>query len=169
MSTAARPATRMWIPQDNPSVYKALVALQRASSAGVDPELAELIVIRASQLNGCAYCLHMHTSDALAKDIDPHKLMLIAAWREAGSAFTPAERAALALTESVTLIGENGVPDDVFDSARAHFDAAAMGQLVASIVMINAWNRIALAGGYPAGLDERRAASSVRASAGAPD
>ena len=119
MSAAARPATRMWIPQDNPSVYKALVALQRASSAGVDPELAELIVIRASQLNGCAYCLHMHTSDALAKDIDPHKLMLIAAWREAGSAFTPAERAALALTESVTLIGENGVPDDVFDSASS--------------------------------------------------
>ncbi len=168
MSSGTRPATRMWIPQDNPSVYKALVALQRAASAGVDPELAELIVIRASQLNGCAYCLHMHTSDALAKDIDTHKLMLIAAWREAGPAFTPAERAALALTESVTRIGENGVPDDVFDSVRAHFDATETGQLVASIVMINAWNRIALAGAYPAGLDERRATSSIRASADAP-
>ncbi|MBD0862043.1 carboxymuconolactone decarboxylase family protein [Gordonia sp. zg691] len=156
----------MWIPQDNPAVYKALVALQRASSAGIDPELAELLVLRASQLNGCAYCLHMHTSDALAKGIDPHRLMLIATWRDAGALFTPAERAALALTESVTLIGENGVPAHVFDTVREHFDATQAGQLVATIVMINAWNRIALAGGYPAGLDERR--QVVRASADAP-
>ncbi|WP_238422055.1 carboxymuconolactone decarboxylase family protein [Gordonia sp. 'Campus'] len=166
MTGGARPDTRMWMPHDNPAVYKALVALQRASSTGVDPELAELIVIRASQLNGCAYCLHMHTSDALAKEIDPHKLMLIAAWREAGPVFTAVERAVLALTESVTRIGDHGVPQDVFDSVRDHFDPVETGQLVASIVMINAWNRIALAGAYPAGLDERRA--TLRASAGAP-
>lgn len=150
-----RPDTRLWIMRDNPAVYKALVALQRASSAGLDPDLVELIKIRASQINGCAYCLHMHVSDALAMDIDPLKLGMIAAWSEAGAVFDDRERVVLAFTEAVTRLGEERVPNAVFESLREHFDDSAIGQVLASIVMINAWNRIAIASGYPAGLDER--------------
>lgn len=147
---------RMWLPRTNPGVYKALVALQRASSEGLSVELAEVIRIRASQLNGCAYCLHMHISDALAAGMDPLVLEMVSVWSEAPHLFSERERAALALTEAVTRLGEDGVPDDVFDSARAVFDEVELGQVVASIVMINAWNRIAVTGRYPAGLDERQ-------------
>ncbi|ASR02445.1 carboxymuconolactone decarboxylase family protein [Gordonia rubripertincta] len=161
MSVRTRPSTRMWIPRDNPTVYKALVALQRASAAGVDAEIGELIAMRVSQLNGCAYCLHMHAGDALAAQIDPHKLLMLPAWREAGTVFDARERAVLALTEQLTELGEDGVADDVFDSVRAHFDAVETGCLVAAIAMINTWNRIAIAGGYPAGLDERRVSVPV--------
>lgn len=157
MSVRTRPSTRMWIPRDNPAVYKALVALQRASSAGVDAEIGELISMRVSQLNGCAYCLHMHAGDALAAQIDPHKLLMLPAWREAGPVFDARERAVLALAEQLTLLGDRAVTDDVFDDVRVHFGAVETGQLVAAIAMINTWNRIAIAGGYPAGLDERRA------------
>lgn len=159
MSAAAEalPDTRrMWLLRTNPGVYKALVALQRASSEGLSAELAELIRIRASQLNGCAYCLHMHLSDALAAGMEPLSLGMVAVWSEAPHLFSDRERAALALTEAVTRLGEDGVPDDVFDSARAVFDEVELGQVVASIVMINAWNRIAVTGRYPAGLDERQ-------------
>ncbi|MEO9328384.1 carboxymuconolactone decarboxylase family protein [Gordonia aurantiaca] len=159
---ASRPPTRMWIPRDSPGVYKALVALQRVSSVGVDPEITELLAIRVSQLNSCAYGLHMHATDALDAHMEPRKLLMIAAWRDAGGLFSERERAALALTEQLTLPGENGVDDAVFADAREYFDAGAIGQLVASIVMVNAWNRIAIAGGYPAGLDERRRSSAAR-------
>ncbi|MFW0784430.1 carboxymuconolactone decarboxylase family protein [Gordonia sp. CPCC 206044] len=147
---------RMWLPRTNPNVYKALVALQRASSEGMDPELNELIKIRASQLNGCAYCLHMHLSDALAADMDPLRLGMVAVWAEAEHLFSDRERVVLELTEHVTRLGENGVPEDVFDRATGVFDEVELGQVLASIVMINAWNRIAVTGRYPAGLDERK-------------
>ncbi|MYR06286.1 carboxymuconolactone decarboxylase family protein [Gordonia sp. SID5947] len=146
----------MWLPGNNPGAYKALVALQRASSEGLETTLAELIRIRASQLNGCAYCLHMHLSDALSAGMEPITLGMVSAWAEAPHLFSARERAALALTEAVTRLGEQGVPDAVFDGAQAVFDDFELGQVVASIVMINAWNRIAVAGRYPAGLDERQ-------------
>ncbi|MFW0796157.1 carboxymuconolactone decarboxylase family protein [Gordonia sp. CPCC 205515] len=147
---------RMWLPRTNPGVYKALVALQRASSEDVEPELGELIKIRASQLNHCAYCLHMHVSDAVALGVDPLLLSMVAVWREATHLFTERQCAALELTDHVTRLGERGVPDDVFARARTQFDEAELGRVLASIVMINAWNRIAIAGSYPAGLDERQ-------------
>ncbi|AZG44986.1 carboxymuconolactone decarboxylase family protein [Gordonia insulae] len=147
---------RMWLPRTNPGVYKALVALQRASSEGVDPEIGELIKIRASQLNGCAYCLHMHLSDALAAGMEPLTLGMVSVWSEATHLFSDRERAALDLTEHVTRLGEDGVPDDVFARARMSFDEVELGQVLASIVMINAWNRIAVTSRYPAGLDERQ-------------
>lgn len=150
-------ARRMWIPERNPAVYKALVALQRASSADVDPELNELIKIRASQINGCAYCLHMHSKDALAMGIDPMKLGLIAAWHESTGIFSDVERAVLALTDALTKVSDAGVPDEVFDAAAELLDEYVLGQVVAGIAMINTWNRIALAGGYPTGFDERTA------------
>lgn len=137
MSPRPKVPTRMWIPADNPEVYKALVALQRASSTGLPAELGELVKIRASQINGCAYCLHMHTSDALTMDIDPRKLMMVATWREATGIFDERERAALGLTESLTRVADDGVPDEVFATAREYFDDHELGQLVASIAMIN--------------------------------
>lgn len=146
---------RMWIPKTHPAVYKALVALQRASSADLDPTLGELIKIRASQLNGCAYCLHMHTKDSIELGIDQLKLGLIAAWEESTGVFTDVERAVLGLTDAITRISDAGVPDEVFDAAAAVLDAQTLGQVVASIAMINTWNRIAIAGNYPTGLDER--------------
>lgn len=156
-TTTAPDGVRYWLPEENPDIYKALVALQRVAGRGLDPELVELIKIRASQCNGCAYCLHMHVSDALAMGIANLKVSLISVWREAGDHFTARERAALELTEYVTKVGERGVPDDVFARVRTEFDDADFGRVLASIAMINTWNRIALTGGYPAGLDERRA------------
>ena len=157
-TTAQETATtrRLWMPARNPNVYKALVALQRASSEGLDPELIELIKIRASQLNGCAYCLRMHVADALAMGIDPMVIGLIPVWHEAFNHFDERQRSALELTEYVTRIGEEGVPDDAFERARAVFDEVELGQVVASIVMINAWNRVAIASKYPYELDERK-------------
>lgn len=151
----ARPGgARMWIPESNPAVYKALVALQRASAQDLDPVLVELVKIRASQLNGCAYCLRMHVSDALEMGIDPIKLGVVAAWRESTGFFDSRERAVLELTERVTVIS-GGVDADVIDSVRAELTEAEVGQVLASIAMINTWNRIAIASGYPTGLDER--------------
>lgn len=155
--TAEVPDTRrMWIPRTNPSVYKALVALQRASAEGVAPRLAELIRIRVSQINGCGYCLHMHLSDARSAELEPQAVGMVALWADAPHLFSDRERAALDLAEHVTRLGDSGVPDRVFDRAAALFDDVELGQVMATIVMINAWNRIAIGGDYPAGLDERR-------------
>ncbi len=156
MSTTSIPdGVRFWLPASNPAVYKALIALQRASSHGLKPELVELIKIRASQLNGCAYCLHMHISDALKLGMDPLRLGMIAVWRENEPLFDVRDQAALELTEYVTRLGEAGVPSDVVERAQKALGEQDFGQVLASIVMINVWNRIALAGGFPAGLDER--------------
>ncbi|RPA65275.1 carboxymuconolactone decarboxylase family protein [Gordonia oryzae] len=155
MSAAAPDGVRYWLPTANPGVYKALVALQRASADGLDRELVELIKIRASQLNGCAYCLHMHLSDALGLGMEPITLGMVGVWRECLSMFDEKSRAALELTEYVTRIGDDGVPEEVYERVRSVFGDEAFGQVLASIVMINVWNRIALTGCYPAGLDER--------------
>lgn len=147
---------RLTMPSTNPKVYKALVALQMAAAADFDAELAELIKIRASQINGCAYCLHMHVSDATVMGIPALKLHMVAVWREAENFFSERERAVLEFTEAVTRLGERGVDDDVYNRAAEHFDEFGMGQLVANVIMINAWNRVAVTSRYPAGDDERR-------------
>ena len=125
-----------------PAVYKAMAAFDR--SIDLDPALRELIKIRASQLNGCAYCLDMHTRDARAAGEDERRLATLAGWRESPF-FTERERAALALTDAVTRLGEHGVTDEVWDDAAAHFDEPELAQVVWAIVAINSWNRIAVA------------------------
>lgn len=157
MTTDTHPvsAQRLTVPTTNPTVYRALVALQMAAAADFDAELAELIKIRASQINGCAYCLHMHVSDASAMGISDRKLHMIAVWREALNFFSERERAVLEFTEAVTRLGEHGVDDDVYARAAAHFDEFGMGQLLANVIMINVWNRVAVTSRYPAGDDER--------------
>ncbi|MFF8190382.1 carboxymuconolactone decarboxylase family protein [Streptomyces bobili] len=135
--------------------FRALVGFDAAAREGLDPALVELIQIRASHLNHCAYCLHMHTNDARKAGESEDRLHLVAVWREARHFFTEKEQAALALTEAVTLVADGGVPDDVYAEAAARFDDAELAQVLALICTINTWNRVALATAKVAGTDER--------------
>jgi AhpD family alkylhydroperoxidase len=129
-----------------PELYKAMIALDEAvTNSGLDPLVAELVKIRASQINGCAYCLNMHTQDALKAGERPERLHVLAGWREAPTWFDDSERAALDFTEAVTHIGPRGVADDVYDAAAEQFSEAELGALLFLVMTINAWNRLALA------------------------
>ncbi|MFC8666917.1 carboxymuconolactone decarboxylase family protein [Streptomyces sp. NPDC057199] len=138
-----------------PKAFRALVGFDVAAREGLDPALVELIQIRASHLNHCAYCLHMHTNDARKAGESEHRLHMVAVWREAPHFFTEKERAALALTESVTLVADGGVPADVYAEAAARFDDEELAQVLALIFAINTWNRVALSTAKMAGTDER--------------
>jgi AhpD family alkylhydroperoxidase len=116
--------------------------LSTAAAKDIDSELAELIKIRASQINHCAFCLDMHTRDARKHGVATQKLDVLAAWEEAGSLFSEREQAALALTEAITELGNGHVPDDVYARATAVFTERELGQVIAMAVTINAWNRI---------------------------
>jgi AhpD family alkylhydroperoxidase len=116
-------------------------ATKELDQAGIDSLLRELIRIRASQLNGCAYCIDMHTKDARAAGETEQRLYALAAWRETPF-YTGRERAALALTESITLAAQTHVPDEDFAQAAKVFTEAELGALVSLIVTINAWNAI---------------------------
>ncbi len=111
---------------------------------GLDPALLELVKIRASQINGCAYCLDMHTKDARARGEKEQRLYAVVAWHEAPF-FTERERAALAWTEAVTRVAKTRVPDDVYELARAHFGEKELVDLTLAVVAINGWNRLAIA------------------------
>ncbi|GGW68359.1 alkyl hydroperoxide reductase AhpD [Streptomyces lucensis JCM 4490] len=139
-----------------PKVFRALVGFDAAARSALDPALVELIQIRASHLNRCAYCLHMHTNDARKAGESEDRLHMVAVWREARHFFTPREQAALALTEAVTLIADAGVPETLYAEAAAHFTEEELGHVLALILAINTWNRVALATGKVAGTDERR-------------
>jgi AhpD family alkylhydroperoxidase len=139
-----------------PKAFRALIGFDAAAREGLDPALVELIQIRASHLNHCAYCLHMHTNDARKAGESEDRLHMVAVWREARHFFTEREQAALALTEAVTQVADAGVPDDVYAQAAAHFDEQEMAHVLALIFTINTWNRLALSTGKVAGTDERR-------------
>jgi AhpD family alkylhydroperoxidase len=111
--------------------------------SGLEPSLRELVKIRASQINGCAYCIDMHTIDARAGGETEQRIYALAAWRETPF-FSDRERAALAWTEALTLISETHVPDQVYEEAKAHFDEKELVDLTLAITTINAWNRIAI-------------------------
>jgi AhpD family alkylhydroperoxidase len=127
-----------------PEVYRAMVALDTAARKGLDPVVAELVKIRSSQLNHCAFCLDMHTRDARRAGESEERIYLLSAWEEAGSVFTGKERAALALTEAVTVITDGFVPDAVYERAAEHFEEEELAHLIAVILTINSWNRIAV-------------------------
>ncbi|MFB7297600.1 carboxymuconolactone decarboxylase family protein [Streptomyces rubiginosohelvolus] len=138
-----------------PKVFRAVIGLDAAARQGLDPALVELVQIRASHLNRCAYCLHMHTTDARKAGESEDRLHMVAVWQEAEHFFTDRERSALALTDAVTRIGDAGVPDEVYDRAAAHFTEEELAHLLALIFTINTWNRIALSTAKRAGTDER--------------
>jgi AhpD family alkylhydroperoxidase len=114
------------------------------AGSGLPKKLINLVYLRASQINGCTYCIATHSHDLLAEGETVDKLMLLSSWREAGAWFSPRERAALAWTEAVTLVSSTHVPDDVFEAARAEFDEKALSDLTIAIGLINAYNRIAI-------------------------
>ncbi|MFE0188984.1 carboxymuconolactone decarboxylase family protein [Streptomyces sp. NPDC059008] len=124
-----------------PDVYKAMIALDAAAKKGLDPALVALVEIRASQLNHCAFCIHMHSTDARKAGETEERIHLLNAWEEATGFYSPKEQAALALTEAITVLTEGFVPDAVYDRAAAHFEDAELAQLIALITAINAWNR----------------------------
>ncbi|GAA3165905.1 MULTISPECIES: carboxymuconolactone decarboxylase family protein [Streptomyces] len=137
-------APRLRMAELAPEVYKSMIALDAASRKGIDPALAELVKIRASQINHCAFCLDMHTKDARKNGESEERIYLLSAWEEAAGFFTEKEQAALALTEAVTVLTDGFVPDAVYARAAAHFEEAEIAQLISLIITINAWNRIAV-------------------------
>ncbi|MEV8122914.1 carboxymuconolactone decarboxylase family protein [Streptomyces sp. NPDC085944] len=132
-------------------VRSALRAVGAAAKRGLgDAGLAELVQIRASQLNHCAFCLDMHLGLARQLGVSERRLDLLAAWEEAGDVFDARERAALALTEAVTVLTEGFVPDEVYEQAAAHFEEAELAHLLALTATINTWNRLMVARRIPA-------------------
>jgi len=125
-----------------PEVYKAVLALNEAAAKDLDEDLAELIKIRASQMNSCAFCVDMHTKDARKRGIGEQKLALLPAWEEAGDIYTEQEQAALALTEEMTDLTHRHVSDEVYARAAAAFSEKELAQVIAMALTINAWNRI---------------------------
>lgn len=152
--TTTATSSRLFFRTASPTTYKALLGLDAAARDGIDPALAELIRIRASQLNGCAYCLHMHAADARKAGETEDRLTMVALWHDAPSFFTDAERAALELTEAVTQIA-GGVSDELYARVAVHFDEHDIAQLLALIFTINAWNRIGVSTGRVPGDDHR--------------
>jgi AhpD family alkylhydroperoxidase len=145
--------------QAAPDTVKALIALEtQIQSSGLEQSLIELVKTRASQINGCAFCINMHTQDARKHGETEQRLYLLNAWREA-PAYTDRERAALAWTEAVTLISETHAPDDVYNDVRAHFSDAETVNLTMLIATINAWNRLAIAFGAIPSIKARAAAA----------
>jgi AhpD family alkylhydroperoxidase len=124
-----------------PDVFRSMLALSQAAAKGLDPVVGELVKIRASQINKCAFCLDMHVKDARKAGESDERIFLLSAWEETDGLYTDKERAALALTEAVTVLTDGFVPDAVFARAAEHFDEAELTRLVSAIVAINAWNR----------------------------
>jgi AhpD family alkylhydroperoxidase len=126
-----------------PDVLAPAQALGKVADKLLPEKLRHLVHMRASQINGCAFCLELHHS-MLESDETQQRLLTVAAWRDSPF-FTDAERAALALTEAVTLIAEDGVPDDVWNEASKHFDEKQLAALVVHIAVVNVWNRLNVA------------------------
>lgn len=125
----------------SPDAYKAMIGLEQALEAsGLELSLLELLRLRASQLNGCAYCVNMHSNDARQAGETEQRLQCVSVWRETGF-FTPRERAALAWTESLTLLAAQGAPQTQFEALREHFTDKEVVDLTLAIGTINAWNR----------------------------
>ncbi|TDJ76464.1 carboxymuconolactone decarboxylase family protein [Pseudomonas putida] len=124
-----------------PDAMKAMIGLEKAASQSVLPAaLRELVRIRASQINGCAYCIDLHTSDAIKAGETPRRLMAITAWKETPF-FDARERAALLWTETLTLVAQRQAPDDIYEEVAAQFDEQELSELTFVIAAINAWNR----------------------------
>ncbi len=150
------PQKRLNVNDVDPDAYRAILAMERYARAGTqDHALAALVRLRASQLNGCAFCLDMHAVEARAAGAEQRRLDILSAWREAPSFFTDREQAALELTESVTRIGEAGVPDSVWEDVARLFDKNEIVRLLMIICAINVWNRMAIS--THQGLPERDA------------
>jgi len=136
---------RLDVRKVSPDLFKAMASLQNyVDASGLERKLLDLAEIRASQINGCAYCIVMHTNDARKHGESDEWMHLLNAWREA-PVYSARERAALAWTEAVTMVSDSHVPDDVYGEARRHFSEKELVDLTAAVIAINAWNRAAIA------------------------
>lgn len=155
---------RINYPKASPAGFKAMRGLQEhVDNCGLEHKLLELVKMRASQINGCAYCLDMHSKDARAAGETEQRLYLLDAWREAPF-YSDRERAALAWTEALTRISNNDVPDALYDEVRKQFSEKELVDLSLAIVAINGWNRLAIPfrsepGHYQPGNHTQRAAA----------
>ena len=147
-----------------PGAIHALLGLEKyVSQSGLEPSLLDLVRLRASQINGCAYCVDMHSKDARAQGETEQRLYSTSAWKEAPF-YSDRERAALDWTEAVTLVSQSHVPDDIYEEARRHFNEKELADLTMAIAAINAWNRLnvsfrTVAGGYQPAARAKGAAS----------
>ena len=144
MNATQHPQPRINHSKVSPGANQAMYAIERyVRQCGLEPQLLELVKLRASQINGCAYCVDMHTKDARARGETEQRLYAVVVWREAPF-FTERERAALAWTEAVTLVSRDQVPVNVFETARKQFSDKELVDLTMAIVAINGWNRLAI-------------------------
>ena len=134
---------RINVAKEASASYRAMLLVSNSSHDGIDPVLAELIKIRASQLNGCGFCIDMHATDARKRGEHERRIYALPAWREL-SFYTARERAALALTEEGTLLADGGISDATWAEAEKQFTQAELAQIVMLIATINAWNRISV-------------------------
>lgn len=136
---------RIDISNKEPLAFKAMYALESyLAQTQLSKSIKELIKIRASQINNCAYCIDMHTKDALKNGETNQRIFLLSAWKEAKSFFSQEEQAVLVMTEEITLIHNNGLSKDAYENALKHFSENQVAQIIMAIVTINAWNRIAV-------------------------
>ena len=136
--------SRINIKELEPNSYKAMLGMEQyIRNTQIDPKLRELIKIRSSQINGCAYCLDMHTQEALKIGESQRRIFALSAWKES-PLFTEEERAVLQLTEEVTLISKDGVSDDTYNGVLNLFGENVLAQIIMQIIVINSWNRIAV-------------------------
>lgn len=151
---------RMHMAKLAPEVYKAVLALELAARKGLEPSLVELVKIRASQVNHCAFCLDMHTKDAIAAGESVERIVQLGAWEESRHFYTEKELAAIEFTEAVTVLTDGFVPDEVYARASEHFDETELAHLIGAITVINSWNRIGVStrmapGHYTPGMYKR--------------
>lgn len=143
---------RLNINTTEPKALKAMIGLETyLSEISISKTLKELIKIRASQINGCAYCIDMHTKEALKKGETPQRVFLLNAWKETNAIYTDEERALLAITEEITLIHQNGLSDKTYENAIRFFSENQIAEIIMAIITINAWNRIAISGYFQPG------------------
>ncbi len=138
-----------------PAALQAMSGLERyVRSSGLEPSLLELVKLRASQINGCGYCLDMHSKDARARGETEQRIYVLSAWREAPF-YTARERAALAWTEALTKIADTEITDALYDSARAQFSEKELVDLTMAVITINGWNRLSMSFGTEVGSYQR--------------
>ncbi|MEO2100186.1 MAG: carboxymuconolactone decarboxylase family protein [Flavobacteriaceae bacterium] len=141
---------RINIQNTEPQAFKAMLGLEGyLSKVSISKTVKELIKIRSSQLNNCAFCINMHTKDALANGETQQRIFLLSAWREAQNLYTEQEQVALEMTEEITLIHQQGLSTETYQKALKHFTENEVAQLIMAVVTINSWNRIALSTHLP--------------------
>ena len=143
---------RLNIKEVAPNALKAMIGLEMyLSKASMSKTTKELIKIRASQINGCAYCINVHTQDAIKNGETNQRIFLLNAWREAEGIFTDEEKIVLAITEEITLIHQKGLSDETYSKALQFFSEAQIADIITAIITINLWNRVVLSTHLPIG------------------